>query len=224
VRQTALSIVAVLALSLASCVSNKEYNRVVGANAALQQQRDALEKELARRGDEVGSWQARVKDLEGRAAEVSWINEQKERLSKLIAEYQSGGGREIPGVEVLRTAEGVSFRVQGEILFSSGQAEVTDNGKATLQQLVSVLRDEGKKIRVEGHTDTDPIRRSRWKSNLELSVARAVAVAEFLKGASLPADQIAVAGYGEYRPADEGTDDAAKRRNRRVEILMLDAQ
>lgn len=222
VRPFALAVAVVLALGATSCVSNKEYNRVVGANQSLQSERDALRDQLASRSLELQNWEARVQDLQGRAAEAAWIKEQKERLSKLISDYQAGGSLAIDGVEVMRTAEGVSFRVQGEILFNSGQAEVTEGGKATLQQLVRVLNEEGKRVRIEGHTDSDPIRRSRWKSNLELSVSRAVAVADHLIASGVSADQVAVAGYGEHRPAVEGTDDAAKRQNRRVEILMLD--
>jgi chemotaxis protein MotB len=65
--------------------------------------------------------------------------------------------------------------------------------------------------------------RSQWGTNLRLSVERAISVADFLiQNAQLPAERIGVAGYGEFRPAVEGATDAARQKNRRVEILLLD--
>ena len=79
------------------------------------------------------------------------------------------------------------------------------------------------KIRVDGHTDDTPIQRSQWGTNLRLSVERAMVVAEFLiQTGGLKADHIGVAGYGEFRPAVQGTDEASRQKNRRVELLMLD--
>ena len=74
----------------------------------------------------------------------------------------------------------------------------------------------GKQIRVEGHTDSDPIKVSRWKSNQELSVARADAVKKYLVSKGVDANEVSVAGFGSDRPKSSD-----KAQNRRVEIVVV---
>ena len=79
------------------------------------------------------------------------------------------------------------------------------------------------RVRAEGHTDSDPIRKSAWRDNLELSEARARAVASFMVGrGGLPRDHVESVGYGERRPVAANTTREGKARNRRVEIVLLD--
>jgi chemotaxis protein MotB len=121
----------------------------------------------------------------------------------------------------VQTPEGFAFRVAGGVLFASGQAALTDQGKKTLTDLATSL--EGRRVRIEGHTDDVPIQRTNWGTNLRLSVERGMAVADYLiHSAGLQQDRVSVAGYGEFRPAVAGQDDAARSKNRRVEILLLD--
>ena len=100
--------------------------------------------------------------------------------------------------------------------------EVSDQGKQTLGQLIATLKQEGKRVRVDGHTDDMPIQHSQWGTNLRLSVERSMAVADFLIKSGLPADKVGIGGFGEYRPVEAAASDAARQKNRRVEILMLD--
>jgi chemotaxis protein MotB len=86
-----------------------------------------------------------------------------------------------------------------------------------------VLQREGKRVRVDGHTDDTPIQYSQWGTNLRLSVERSMSVVDFLIKSGLPAERVGVAGFGEYRPAVAGNGDDARQQNRRVEILMLDS-
>jgi chemotaxis protein MotB len=74
---------------------------------------------------------------------------------------------------------------------------------------------------IEGHTDTDPIKKSKWESNRELSVARAMAVLDYLvEECNVPDGSCVVAGHGQYDPKAEGSDAGAKARNRRVDIIV----
>lgn len=208
-------------LTAAACVSPEAHRKVVGANAALQAEiagmADQL-KALAARNDSLA---AQNQDLSARAADAAWIDEQKKKIADLLAKYGAGSPNAVSGVEMVRTAEGYAFRVAGNVLFSSGQNSLSDQGKRTLTELASSL--QGRRIRVEGHTDDQPIVRSQWGTNLRLSVERAMSVADYLtQAAGLPAQSVSVAGYGEYRPAVEGASDDARKTNRRVEILMLE--
>lgn len=113
--------------------------------------------------------------------------------------------------------------VPAEISFASGRADLTKQGKEALRTVASTLmRDYGTGIFwVEGHTDNDPIRKSSWDSNRDLSVARAMAVLHFLvEECGVPDGQCVVAGHGEYLPLAPNDSQSAKARNRRVEIVV----
>src|SRR5262245_53142026 len=106
-----------------------------------------------------------------------------------------------------------------EILFDSGKAELKASGRSKLQQVASDLKSKfmGKAYWVIGHTDTDPIAKSGWKDNLDLSQARARTVAlELIKLGITPREVIA-GGQGEWNP--RGND---KSKNRRVTVMAVD--
>ena len=206
----------------AACVSPEAHREVVGANNKLQAQIAEMansQKVLAAENERLRN---ENNELRGRAVDAAFLDEQKKKVADLLARMGAGtpgGGTE--GVEVVQTAEGIAFRVAGGVLFSSGQAALSEQGRKTLAEIGKQL--EGRSIRIDGHTDDTPIQQSQWESNLHLSVARSLAVAKFLThDAGLKADRVSVAGYGEYRPAATGTDDVSRRKNRRVEILMLE--
>ncbi len=222
-RALACGMFGVVLLTLGSCVSQKKYQSALRTNESLHMQLadlKGLQNRMQAENQELGE---QVRSLGVVAADANWIKDQKKELERLLASYKEGGTNNIPGVTMVRTGEGVAFRMQGEVLFSAGQAVITDSGKTTLKALAKALEREGKMIRVDGHTDAQPIRRSKWKSNLDLSIARSLAVAAYLKEQGFPAERLSVAGYGEFRPEVQGASDAALRQNRRVEVLMLDA-
>ena len=213
-------ITAALLLATAACVSPENHRRVVGANPALQAQIAGMAESQKALAAENERLRAEVNDLGKRAADAAWIDEQKKKLASLLAKYGEGTPAAAGGVELIATPEGYAFRVAGGVLFASGQNALSEQGKKTLSELATSL--EGRRIRVEGHTDDVPIQRSQWGTNLRLSVERSMAVADYLiHSAGLKAERVGVAGYGEWKPAVSGTDDAARQKNRRVEILML---
>jgi chemotaxis protein MotB len=216
------TIALVVLLSAAACVSPKEHNEVLSANKALKAEIESLAETQRATQRENERLRGELDRLGKQAADADWIREQKAKLEELLKQYPQGGSSSMPGVEVVHTSEGIAFRVLGGVLFASGRAEVSEQGQKTLKQLVATLEKEGKRVRVDGHTDDTPIEHSQWGTNLRLSVERSMAVADFLIKAGLPAERVGVAGFGEYRPAVEGKTDEARQKNRRVEILMLD--
>jgi outer membrane protein OmpA-like peptidoglycan-associated protein len=113
----------------------------------------------------------------------------------------------------------VTVRVPGDVLFDPGQAMIRSTARTTLDNVAAALRKDypGKQIRVEGHTDADPIRVSKWKSNQELSEARAKAVKDYLASKGVSATTLTTQGFGADRPKSK-TDKAM---NRRVEIVVV---
>ena len=146
-------------------------------------------------------------------------------LSRYRSEF-FGRLRELLGGKKGVRIVGDRFVFQSEVLFAKGSADMGEAGKKRLMQLAQTLREISKDIppdidwvlRVDGHTDKDPIHTSRFPSNWELSSARAISVVQFLVSQNLPPNRFAAAGFGEFQPLEKRDDEIAKRRNRRIEL------
>ncbi len=146
-------------------------------------------------------------------------------LSRYRSEF-FGRLRELLGTKKGIRIVGDRFVFQSEVLFAKGSADMGEAGKKQLLQLAQTLREISKDIpadidwvlRVDGHTDKDPIHTSRFPSNWELSSARAISVVQFLIAQNLPPNRFAAAGFGEFQPLENRDDEIAKRRNRRIEL------
>ena len=123
-------------------------------------------------------------------------------------------------IEVVVNESSVSFRISSEILFSSGQADLSLAGLGVLKQLVQVLSSTTHRIAVVGHTDSVPVHSGRYPSNWELSSARAGSVVRYLESNGIASNRLRAVGYADTHPlADNGTDEG-RARNRRVELIM----
>ncbi len=124
------------------------------------------------------------------------------------------------GIDVIINEESISFRINNEILFSSGQAALTESGLDVLSRLATVLARNDYRIAVEGHTDPVPIRNDRFPSNWELSTTRATSVLRHLEGQGIPAVRLRATGYADTRPIAPNDSPAGRAVNRRVELIM----
>lgn len=109
------------------------------------------------------------------------------------------------------------------ILFASGSAEISKEGKDALREVAAVLKQvPDRRLMVAGHTDNVPVvQPSPFKNNLELSTARALNVAEQLVASGLPAARLVAAGYAEHEPVRENSTEPGRHENRRIEIVLL---
>jgi len=115
----------------------------------------------------------------------------------------------------------VRIILTGDLLFPSGEAELTDPARKSLAKLIPLVRKTPYMINVIGHTDSMPMHSGRYPSNWELSTARACRVARFLiEEGHIPPRQIVVAGYSFYRPVKPNTTASNRAANRRVEIIL----
>lgn len=109
-----------------------------------------------------------------------------------------------------------------DVLFRSGSATLAAEGRETLGQVATVLADlDDRSFQVEGHTDDVPISTERFPSNWELSTARALSVVRLLVSEGVPPENVSGAGYGEHQPVASNATADGRRRNRRIEIVML---
>ncbi len=109
----------------------------------------------------------------------------------------------------------------GDLFFALGESELSENAKASLRKIVAVIQQTPYMINVVGHTDNLPMHSKRFKSNWELSVARASSVARFLiDEMGMNPVQFVVSGYASYRPIVPNTTAENRAKNRRVEIII----
>jgi chemotaxis protein MotB len=148
-----------------------------------------------------------------------------------LARYRSeffGRLREVLGDHQGIRVVGDRFVFQSEVLFASGSAELGEAGRTQLGQLARTLRQISARfpeeidwiLRVDGHTDRRPINTYEFASNWELSTSRAISVVKYLIAQEIPAGRLAATGFGEFQPLDDGDDEIAFRRNRRIELKL----
>ena len=116
----------------------------------------------------------------------------------------------------------ITVTLPNAILFDSRKATLKRATSTELDHIYSVIRDKysGKQIDVVGHTDTDPIKKSKWKDNWELSAQRALSVLRYLVKKGISPEKIKASGRGQSQPIASNSSSSGKARNRRVEIVV----
>ena len=126
---------------------------------------------------------------------------------------------------------GDRFVLQSELLFDVGKADLKPEALPEIDKIASAMLEIGAKIpadipwvlRVDGHTDIRPISGAgQFKSNWDLSAARAIAVVRYLATKGIEPQHLLAAGFGEFQPLDPGTSEEAYRRNRRIEFKLTE--
>ncbi|MCK9417759.1 MAG: OmpA family protein [Nitrospirae bacterium] len=184
---------------------------------ALVKQKDAIQKErdeLQVKNNELSLKAEKAEQLE--KATQTYQDLQK-KLEKEIREGQ---------VKITEMKNRLTMTMVDKIIFPSGSTEISKEGKAVMDKVISILKDvKDKRIQVEGHTDNVKIvseLRKRFPTNWELSTARATEVARYLQetGGINPI-LLSATGYGEYQPVAPNDTDEGKSANRRIEIVLL---
>jgi len=195
---------------------------------ALRTQMGALEQALGASEQKEKDSQLRIADL-GQRLNVA-LAQRVQELSRYRSDF-FGKLRDILGNRPDIRVVGDRFVFQSEVFFDSGQAALRPEGKAELDQLAGALLDLERQIpaeinwvlRVDGHTDTRQLGpTSPFKSNWELSAARAISVVQYLIGKGVPPQRLVAAGFGEFQPIDPATTDEAYSRNRRIELKLTE--
>jgi len=213
--------------------SERKLSEEARAQAALlNQQLAALRQEMARLNATLDASEALAKEQKIQIKNLgSRLNQALASKVAELARYRSdffGRLRKVLSKRGDVSIQGDRFVFQSEVLFSQGSADLGPNGKKQLrtlaQTLLTISKDIPKDIdwilRVDGHTDIIPISTQKFKSNWELSSARAISVVQHLIDAGIPANRLVAAGFGKYQPLDSHRTPAAYRRNRRIEFKL----
>jgi chemotaxis protein MotB len=209
--------------------------RAIAQIGTLNEQIRALRGQIAALQEALGASEAKQKDSQVRIADLGQrLNLALAQRVQELSRYRSdffGKLREILGNRPDIRVVGDRFVFQSELFFDSGTASLRPEGRAELDQLATALFELDKQIppeinwvlRVDGHTDIRPVgTTSPFKSNWELSAARAISVVQYLIGKGVSPQRLVAAGFGEFQPIDPGSTDEAYSHNRRIELKLTE--
>jgi chemotaxis protein MotB len=143
-----------------------------------------------------------------------------EEIQARLNEYLSSNDLD-ENISTSMEERGVIIRFQDSVLFPKSSADLYQESTVILSGLSSIFKELGNPIRIEGHTDNLPINTERFPSNWELSTTRATNVLRFLIKQGVPGGQLSAVGYGEFRPIIANDCEENRKKNRRVDIVLL---
>ena len=196
--------------------------------AALRRQIGALEDALDASESRDRESQTRIADL-GRRLNVA-LAQRVQELSRYRSDF-FGRLREILADRSDIEVVGDRFVLPASVLFPSGTDEINESFRPELDKLAGAILEMQEQIpeeinwviRVDGHTDVRPLGPgSRFRSNWELSAARAISVVRYLIDAGVSPQHLVAAGFGEHRPLEAGETEEAYARNRRIELKLTE--
>ena len=200
----------------------------------LNQQLAALRLQLAALQEALDASEAKDKESQVKIAELGQrLNVALAKKVQELARYRSdffGQLREVLGNRPDFQIVGDRFVFSSDVLFDSGAAELRSEAQPQLDKLANALKElEGKipadiawVMRVDGHTDINPIATPEFPSNWELSSARAISVVRYLIQQGIKPERLVAAGFGEFQPIAAGESDDALRKNRRIELKLTE--
>lgn len=170
--------------------------------------------------------------------DITRLQQENAELSSKTSQYESelsrleNSRRELEsklkgtGATVRIKNGAVSVLLPGAILFDPGQTTLRPQSKATLKKIAGILKTEAsaEMVRIEGHTDNDPIskQKDKYKSNWELSTARAAAVLHYMvEECGVSPTRVYIAGFGQYQSIADNKSKTGKAKNRRVEFVIV---
>ncbi|MDD5115794.1 MAG: OmpA family protein [Candidatus Omnitrophica bacterium] len=160
------------------------------------------------------------------AQKIAELNAQLDELTRSKNLLEQKFSKEINDkqIKLEMMEKGLVITVVGDLLFDSGKAKIRPEAYPLLNKVSGILKDNMAQfdVGIEGHTDNVPIKVSGWKSNWELSTARALSVLHYLVNEQgISPERLSAIGYGEYRPVASNETAAGRKQNRRVEIVIL---
>jgi flagellar motor protein MotB len=226
----AFASIVIAALVSSSCVTQRQYDDAVALAKYHQTSLHEKEEYISRLESENERLKRAMAMNDVTAlSEASFGGDLESRLSELQSKIDSLG-RPLQDIERFDVEGGYVVMVQDKILFDSGSADISAEGREALLEVASEIRTKPHgRIWVRGHTDSDPVAKPQTKErfphgNLQLSAARAVEVAaQLCSSGKVESRDVAVVGFGQHDPIRANTNGDNKRLNRRVEIFVADA-
>jgi chemotaxis protein MotB len=200
----------------------------------LSQQIAAMRSQLASLQDALEASEKKDKEAQGQITDLGQrLNLALAQRVQELSRYRSdffGRLRAILGDRPDIRIVGDRFVFQSELFFDSGQAVLKPEGRDELDKVAGALSELDRQIpgeiawvlRVDGHTDVRPISSAQFRSNWELSAARAISVVQYLISRGISPQHLVAAGFGEFQPIDPARTEEAFSRNRRIELKLTE--
>jgi len=193
--------------------------RAEADRAAAQDRANQLEAELANAQSQLASTRDSLSDTRGRLDTIQASLQQKQQ------DYEALHGELADlNVQLEQTSRGLTMTIVDQLLFTAGQAELSNDGRLLLGQVAEIIERDfpGRELLIEGHTDNQPIVHSGWRSNWELGAARALTVLhELVDGHGFSPRNLSATSFGEHRPATSNASPQGRAENRRSVIVIL---
>jgi chemotaxis protein MotB len=221
----------------AAARANRSAADLAGAQSTvdqLNQQLAALRQQLAQLAATLDASEVKSKEQQVQIADLGKrLNAALASKVEELARYRSeffGRLREVLGDRQDIHVVGDRFVFQSEVLFGMASADLSDSARRQLLPVAQALKQISAKIpsdiewvlRIDGHTDKRPISTPQFRSNWELSSARAISVVRFFIDQGIPANRLVAAGFGEFQPLDAHDSEEAYQRNRRIELKLTE--
>jgi chemotaxis protein MotB len=207
-----------------SASAQEEIDKLKQRAAAMEAEADKIAKEREQLRQEQARLAAKLEQeraaKEAKEAEIARLTQTQEELSKSLQDEISKGN-----ITIQQVRDKLTINMVDRVLFDSGQAQVKPDGIKVLKQVGDILNKvDDKQIRIEGHTDNVPISaklQSRYKTNWELSTARATNVVHYLiDHGGVNRQYLSAVGHADTRPVASNDTDEGRSSNRRIEIIL----
>jgi chemotaxis protein MotB len=218
-------------LLVSGCVSTGKYDLKAKEVDSLAAQKSSLEEQVKKLTDDTEALKKEKDSLQAKVSELSPKAQKAEQLEKATQTYQDLTKKlekEIQQgqIQITEMKNRLTMTMVDKIIFPSGSAEISKEGKEVLDKVIAILKEvKDKRIQVEGHTDNVRIvsvLKKRFPTNWELSTARATEVVRYLQETGgIDPNLLSATGYSEYQPVAPNDTDEGKHKNRRIEIVLL---
>jgi len=218
---------------LVGCVAQAEYDSALSDLDAARKAHSTIEQQLASCRNELAAAQADfdaelAERLAASEAELAELRRQREAAEKRLEAFRSLNDKL---AELIAAGELEVYVRNGlpvialpsEVLFDSGKAELSKKGETSLAKVSEALAGmSGQRLQVAGHTDNMPIgKKLSWVDNWQLSSERALTVTRFLISHGVAPERLSAAGHGEYDPVGSNDSAGGRKKNRRIELILL---
>ena len=206
----------------------EDNQRLRTEKADLEQQLLQLQSLLNDRNTELTDWKTKYGQAESR------MMGQEAEMSKMRTSHTGSNGdlgalqnrvKELEGILAKRDSDGnLVLVLDSKVFFKSGSAELNESTRSSLLQVSAILNENyrSNKISIDGHADSDPIKKSSFKTNWELSSARSLSVLHFLNQQGKVAEErLSCRAFSYFAPVAPNDSSSNKAKNRRVEIVII---
>lgn len=216
-------------LFVPACVTKPVHESALSDLEDARQAQERTQRELEACRDELAALETEfASKLESTQEELEELRKQRQAAEARLQAFRDLQAKfqamiDAGDLEVYVRRGRMVVGLPSAVLFGSGKAELSKRGEKSLAKVAKVLEQlPERRIQVAGHTDDVPIGKNvMFEDNWQLSTARALTVTRFLIEKGVKPENLGAAGYGEFDPVGSNKNKAGRRKNRRIELVLV---